>query len=439
MAKKRTRSLNTAGGKTDPLAQARIISIANKQAQVLIGADTATCMLPKSVMGEKNALLVGDRVNIEALGNEQYRLCDILPRETVVHRGSRRNPGEEIPIAANAQVLLIVITANYLMHQAGYPESGIIAAQRAGLEVGIFVSKSDLAGESAQAILEQKLAPYQSSANFALIGTESEQFDEVMGSLTGKTIVVVGDRSSGKTSLVRKILGDNSKLQSQQLPSTHTSVLQVGSNDTIVIDTPGFRDFALSNITAPERDEAFGEIAEMDETCYFSDCSHTHEEGCSIIEAVRQGKIGRERYEAYRSMSGEDTKKRTDKPRKEPKTDYRREECTESFTCKICGTLVVPEGAGSRHRNHCPRCLSSIHVDNEPGDRASLCGCVMDPVSVWVRKNGEWAIIHRCRTCGTLSSNRIAADDNPALLMSIAVKPLATTPFPLSELDAVFS
>ena len=86
-------------------------------------------------------------------------------------------------------------------------------------------------------------------------------------------------------------------------------------------------------------------------------------------------------------------------------------------------------------RNHCPKCLCSVHVDNEPGDRASLCKGIMDPVSVWVRKNGEWAIIHRCRLCGTLSSNRIAADDNPAMLMSIAVKPLAMPPFPLDRLE----
>jgi len=59
----------------------------------------------------------------------------------------------------------------------------------------------------------------------------------------------------------------------------------------------------------------------------------------------------------------------------------------------------------------------------------------MDPISVWVRKNGEWAIIHRCRICGELVSNRIAADDNPALLMSIAVKPLAMPPFPLGLLE----
>jgi len=120
------------------------------------------------------------------------------------------------------------------------------------------------------------------------------------------------------------------------------------------------------------------------------------------------------------------------------KIDYRNSACAESFTCKVCGSLVVPEGAGSRHRNHCPKCLSSVHVDNDPGDRASLCQGIMEPVSVWVRKGGEWAIIHRCRMCGTLSSNRIAADDNPALLMSIAVKPLAMTPFPLNKLDEIF-
>jgi len=59
----------------------------------------------------------------------------------------------------------------------------------------------------------------------------------------------------------------------------------------------------------------------------------------------------------------------------------------------------------------------------------------MDPIGVWVKKNGEWALIHRCRECGALNQNRIAADDNPLLLMSIAVRPLASPPFPLGRLD----
>ena len=120
------------------------------------------------------------------------------------------------------------------------------------------------------------------------------------------------------------------------------------------------------------------------------------------------------------------------------KPDYRHVACAESFPCRVCRELVLPEGAGTQHRNHCPRCLSSVHVDIEPGDRASLCQGIMEPIGVWVRKNGEWALIHRCRLCGALSANRIAADDNPALLMSIAVKPLALPPFPLGRLEKDF-
>ena len=102
---------------------------------------------------------------------------------------------------------------------------------------------------------------------------------------------------------------------------------------------------------------------------------------------------------------------------------YKTHACNDSFTCKVCGRLCTPQNAGSDHRNHCPNCLSSLHVDLEPGDRASDCGGIMDPVAVWVRKGGEWAIIHRCRRCGKLASNRIA------------MRPLCTPPFPLERIE----
>ena len=99
---------------------------------------------------------------------------------------------------------------------------------------------------------------------------------------------------------------------------------------------------------------------------------------------------------------------------------YKNHPCNDSFTCKVCGRLVTPDAAGTEHRNHCPNCLSSLHVDIEPGDREADCGGIMEPIAVWVRGKGEWAIIHRCRRCGAFSSNRVAADDNPVKLMSIA-------------------
>ena len=128
-------------------------------------------------------------------------------------------------------------------------------------------------------------------------------------------------------------------------------------------------------------------------------------------------------------MNRENRKKSFDK-------DYYKDHpCDETFVCRVCGRTVVPEGAGSGHRNHCPNCLCSRHLDIEPGDRASDCGGVMEPIAVWVRKNGEWAIVHRCRVCGALSSNRVAADDNPMKLMSIAMKPLSSPPFPLERIE----
>jgi len=114
---------------------------------------------------------------------------------------------------------------------------------------------------------------------------------------------------------------------------------------------------------------------------------------------------------------------------------YKNNACNEHFKCKVCGRLVVPEGAASQHRNHCPNCLSSLHVDIDPGDRKADCGGIMEIVGVWVRKGGEWAMIHRCKRCGHLNSNRIAADDNPMKLMSVALKPLSSPPFPLEKIE----
>ena len=122
------------------------------------------------------------------------------------------------------------------------------------------------------------------------------------------------------------------------------------------------------------------------------------------------------------------------KPKRRP-SDFRRDPCGDVFTCRACGWPVGPADAGTQHRNHCPNCLSSVHLDDEPGDRSADCGGLMEPVSVWVRKGGEWAIIHRCRICGVLHSNRIAADDNQALLLSLAVRPLAQPHVPLDHLD----
>jgi len=93
---------------------------------------------------------------------------------------------------------------------------------------------------------------------------------------------------------------------------------------------------------------------------------------------------------------------------------------------------------GTRHRNHCPSCLWSRHLDADaPGDRAAPCAGSMEPIAVSVRDDGEWALVHRCTTCAAVSVNRIAGDDNAFALMRLAARPLARPPFPLDALGAL--
>jgi hypothetical protein len=93
------------------------------------------------------------------------------------------------------------------------------------------------------------------------------------------------------------------------------------------------------------------------------------------------------------------------------------------------------DAPGTRHRNHCPSCLWSRHLDGAvPGDRAASCAAAMEPIAVSVHNDGEWALVHRCDGCATVHVTRIAGDDNPLVLMRLAVKPLAQPPFPLEWL-----
>ncbi|MEN8652671.1 RNHCP domain-containing protein [Streptomyces sp. 21So2-11] len=115
----------------------------------------------------------------------------------------------------------------------------------------------------------------------------------------------------------------------------------------------------------------------------------------------------------------------------------RSEARAESFRCLNCGLDVSMAAAGTTHRNHCPNCLWSRHLDDTPGDRAADCGARMEPLAISVRGDGEWILVHRCAGCGVLHANRTAGDDNVLPLTRLAVGPLARPPFPLERLGLI--
>jgi hypothetical protein len=79
----------------------------------------------------------------------------------------------------------------------------------------------------------------------------------------------------------------------------------------------------------------------------------------------------------------------------------------ENFQCEKCGQAVEGDG----YTNHCPACLTSKHVDINPGDRSASCGGMMEPVGI-EQKRGEFQIQHRCKDCGFERKNKVQANDD---------------------------
>jgi DNA-directed RNA polymerase subunit RPC12/RpoP len=102
----------------------------------------------------------------------------------------------------------------------------------------------------------------------------------------------------------------------------------------------------------------------------------------------------------------------------------------DDFICSNCGSNIKADFAvGTKNRNHCPKCLYSLHVDNIPGDRKADCNSNMEPIGLTFKKEGldkygkeiqgEIMLIHKCGKCGKININRIAGDDDPDEILKI--------------------
>ena len=90
------------------------------------------------------------------------------------------------------------------------------------------------------------------------------------------------------------------------------------------------------------------------------------------------------------------------------------------FICANCGFEVPPLKYTSR--NHCPKCLASLHLDENPGDRAAECGGIMDAVAAEPDPKKGFIIIHKCRKCGKVGKNKAASDDDRAKLIKLTAE-----------------
>ena len=92
----------------------------------------------------------------------------------------------------------------------------------------------------------------------------------------------------------------------------------------------------------------------------------------------------------------------------------------EEFYCEVCGKLVTKLEYTAR--DHCPFCLSSKHLDINPGDRNADCGGMLIPIDIEKSKKDTLKIVYKCESCGIIKKNKSSSDDNFDLILEIMSK-----------------
>jgi ribosome biogenesis GTPase len=260
----------------------------------------------------KNSKLVavGDRVKILPENNDYTQkignatIIAVEPRETLLSRKDIRTPEEQL-IAANIEYLIIMASASMPEYNTRLIDRLLVAAELGGLKPVICINKTDLLEE--EYILEDMQIYKELGIDVFLMSlTEKKGVEEIRKFLTGKSSVMIGASGVGKSTLINELLSENvqkiSIISSRTNKGKHTTSfvrafkLPEGGE---LIDTPGIREFALYGIKPEELTLYFHDFDDHYENCRFMPCTHTHEPGCEVKEAVEHEEISFDRYESY--------------------------------------------------------------------------------------------------------------------------------------------
>lgn len=253
---------------------------------------------------------VGDWVLINYFEGDRGIIERILNRKTKLSRKVAGVKTEEQIFAANIDCAVIVqaVDKTYNFNRL---QRMITAAKQSNLKIIIVLSKSDLCSDL-ESIKSQVKSEFPSlTALFSSI-FDSDGYGEVLEFLIkARTYILIGVSGAGKSTLINNLFGEEiiktQEVRSNDGKGKHTTTrreLFLLPNESILIDSPGIREFQLWE------DENFstglaGYFGEIEEKCKFNDCSHLHETGCAVIEAVKAGIISEANYNNYQKMKKE--------------------------------------------------------------------------------------------------------------------------------------
>lgn len=276
---------------------------------VQVGDRRLTCTLPgRFKQGRrvvKNPVVIGDRVTVRDLGGGEGVIEHILPRRNELARAAAGGTGLKHVLAANLDFVLLAMSLHEPPLNTSRLDRYLLAAEQSEIPPLIVITKIDLGTEGeADPVVEM-----YSKIGYPVILTSSKSglgIARLRNQLVGRMSAIVGPSGIGKSSILNAIqpgLGLKfaaiSSATGKGMHTTTVAELLPLDGDGYLADTPGLRELAPWNLDAEELPLLFPEMRPYLDGCRFARCTHLHEPGCAVRQAVDAGEIDPRRYRTY--------------------------------------------------------------------------------------------------------------------------------------------
>lgn len=267
-----------------------------------------------------NPVAVGDRVELieqtaEGAGAEHFFwITAIEDRRNYIIRRSQNLSKQSHILAANVDQAFLIVTVNYPETSLTFIDRFLASAEAYNVPVVLVFNKTDLLDEDERRLQDGIMRLYDTVGYrcVAISAETGEGVDMLHQMLDGRITLLSGNSGVGKSTLINRLIPDaqlrTAEISDAHNTGTHTTTfsemlrLESLSEGTYIIDTPGIKGFGTFDMEPEEITSYFKEIFHFSQHCRFNNCTHTHEPGCAVLEALENHYIAQSRYQSYLSM-----------------------------------------------------------------------------------------------------------------------------------------